>query len=82
MPKTEERREGLEKWIEQRIRKALENIPLPFEKKLAQLRERIEGIQKRCQLLSCRIERPVSPSNGAARSEKDPEASETMKPPV
>jgi len=55
--KTEEWREGLERWIEQRIRTALESCPLPFEKEVARLRLRIEEIRTRCQDLSCRIEK-------------------------
>lgn len=70
-------REGFEGWIEHRIRKALENLPHPFERKLTQLRQRIEQIQKRMQHLSCRIEEP-----GSTRSEKlsDPEPRDRNEP--
>ena len=70
-------RDGLEAWIEHRIRKTLENLPHPFVRKLAHLRQRVEDIERRMRQLTCRIEEPVSARTGEL---SDPEQNSPKEP--
>ena len=64
--KQDEEREGLEKWLDERIRLAISRLPNPFEKRIALLRERIEKVHNRLNQVLDNLEResePESPGN-------------------
>ena len=52
----EDRRAGIEGWIDERIQLALSGLAHPFEKRIVQLRERIQKLRARVQQLSSQIE--------------------------
>jgi polyhydroxyalkanoate synthesis regulator phasin len=52
----EDRKVGIEGWIDERIQLALSGLAHPFEKRIAQLRQRIENLRARVQQLSSQIE--------------------------
>ncbi len=45
-------KDGLERWLDERIRIAIGRLPNPFEKRIDELRERIKMAQERLGLLS------------------------------
>lgn len=49
-------REGLDRWIDERIRLAFGSLTHPFEKRIARLRERVELLQSRLHRASSRLE--------------------------
>lgn len=49
-------REGLERWIEQKIRLALQTLPHPCERRVHRLRQRIEEIRERLDVVARKIE--------------------------
>lgn len=49
-------REGLERWIEQTIRLAFQSLPHPCEKRVNRLRQRIEEIRLRLDLVARKID--------------------------
>jgi len=57
MKKPEEnRKEGIEGWIDERIQLALYGLAHPFEKRIEELRQRIQKLRTRVQQLSSQIE--------------------------
>lgn len=63
-------REGLERWIEQKIRTALQTLPHPCERRVHRLRQRVEEIRERLDRVARKIE------ERQARSEREQRASE------
>ena len=55
---TEEKgpREGIERWMDERIRAALANLTHPFEAQIRQLQKRVETLKDRLQKLTKRTE--------------------------
>ncbi len=53
-----EPREGIEGWIDERIRVALNSLTHPFEKRIAHLHVRMEKLHKRLHELSCHLDHP------------------------
>ena len=57
MKKPEENRKGgIEGWIDERIQLALSGLAYPFEKRIEELRRRIQRLRARVQQLSSQIE--------------------------
>jgi hypothetical protein len=52
----EDRKTGIEGWIDEQIQLAVSGLTHPFEKRIARLRERIENLRARVQQLSSQIE--------------------------
>ena len=52
----EDRKVGIEGWIDERIQLALAGLAHPFEKRIARLRERIQKLQIRVQRISRRFD--------------------------
>lgn len=83
MRKTEKEsraRGGFEGWIEQRIRAALENLPHPFERKVARLRKKAAEIQTRLQHLSWKIEEQVTSKRDDLTERMPENGDEPLKP--
>jgi hypothetical protein len=58
MKKPEEnRKEGIEGWIDERIQLAISGLAHPFEKRIEGLRQRIQELRTRMQQLSSQIEK-------------------------
>jgi hypothetical protein len=53
-------RDGIEKWIDERIRLALPGRVYPFEKRIAELRERIRRVRERIQEISFQVDEDPS----------------------
>jgi len=51
-----ESREGIERWMDERIRAALANLTHPFETRIRQLQRRVEALMDRFQKLAKRME--------------------------
>jgi hypothetical protein len=66
----EERKVGIEGWIDERVQLALSGLAHPFENRLAQLRQRIQKLQARVQQLSSQIEEDSQ--DGEEGAEKRP----------
>jgi hypothetical protein len=66
----EDRKVGIEGWIDERIQLALSGLVHPFENRIAQLRERIQKLQARVQQLSSEFEEDSR--NGKEDFEKRP----------
>jgi hypothetical protein len=64
----ENRKEGIEGWIDERIQLALSGLAHPFEKRIEALRQRIQKLRTRVQRLSSQIE--GGSQNGKGGAEK------------
>ena len=49
-------REGIERWIDERIRAALTVLTVPFESRIKQLRKRVERLEAKLRHLSGAVE--------------------------
>lgn len=74
-------REGLERWIEQTIRLALESLPHPCEKRVNRLRQRIEEIRLRLDMVARKIDqrRALSKEEPAPKEDSPPSGEERLK---
>ncbi len=75
-------REGLERWIEQKIRAALQTVPHPCEKRVHRLRQRVEEIRERLDRVARKIEERQALSETeqrASEEEAGPPAGERAK---
>jgi hypothetical protein len=52
----EDRKTGIEGWIDEQIQLALSGLANPFERRIANLRQRIQKLRTRVQQLSSQIE--------------------------
>jgi hypothetical protein len=64
----EDRKTGVEGWIDERIQLALSGLANPFERRIARLRQRIQKLRTRVQQLASQIEEDSR--NGREGSEK------------
>jgi hypothetical protein len=62
-------KEGLEQWIDERIRLAVSGLVHPFEKRIARLRQRVQDLQDRLHHVSHRMEKPLQ-KRGRKQGEK------------
>ena len=51
-----EPRDGIDGWIDERIRVALNSLTYPFEKRIAHLRVRMDKLHQRLHELSCHLD--------------------------
>lgn len=74
-------REGLERWIEQTIRLALQSLPHPCEKRVNRLRQRVEEIRRRLDLVARKIDerRALSKEELAPEEDSRPSGEERLK---
>lgn len=49
-------RDGIEPWLDERVRVALDNFKHPFESRIRQMRKRVEKLQSRIQNITQRLE--------------------------
>lgn len=66
-------REGIEPWLDERVRLALDNFTHPFESRIRQMRKRVEKLQSRIQNITLLLEQDPDqrkPSNKTDATEK------------
>ncbi len=63
-PTEKEPREGIEGWIDERIRQGLCRLPFPLDRRIRRLRRRIATLRERMEGIAARVDRDLAGDSG------------------